>query len=313
MKAWVLSARRCRGSWKAVVAGALETRRRVSLVIEVALLIVAAAFFAALPVEWASTLGGRIGRTIGPRLRLSRRALRNLARALPENGVAENRRILHAMWENLGRSIAEYPHLARICAPQSRRVEVVNGDALARLARNHVPHVLFGGHLGNWEIGPTIVHGVLGPSVLSVYRAANNPYVERLMRRILRSRHVVPKGAAGSREILRHLRQGGHLAMLVDQKQNDGIDVPFFGHAAMTAPAVARLGLRFNCALVPIRTERLEGARFRLTVLPEIKLVSTGDTAADVLAIMTGVNAMIEAWVRARPEHWLWIHRRWPE
>jgi KDO2-lipid IV(A) lauroyltransferase len=101
--------------------------------------------------------------------------------------------------------------------------------------------------------------------------------------------------------------------MLVDQKMNDGITVPFFGRPAMTAPAIARLGLRFQCPLLPIRVERLQGARFRLTVLPALDIVDTGDAAADVLSTMTRVNAVIESWVRARPEQWLWLHRRWPD
>ena len=93
---------------------------------------------------------------------------------------------------------------------------------------------------------------------------------------------------------------------------NDGIAVPFFGRDAMTAPALARLGLRFRCPIVPIRTERLDGARFRFTVLPPLEMADTGDQAADVLTTMTRVNATIESWVRARPEQWLWLHRRWP-
>ena len=44
--------------------------------------------------------------------------------------------------------------------------------------------------------------------------------------------------------------------MLVDQKMNDGIPVPFFGRDAMTAPALALLALRYDCAVVPIRMER---------------------------------------------------------
>ncbi|MFI4988671.1 MAG: lysophospholipid acyltransferase family protein, partial [Alphaproteobacteria bacterium] len=86
---------------------------------------------------------------------------------------------------------------------------------------------------------------------------------------------------------------------------------PFFGHDAMTAPAIARLALRFNCPIVPVLVERLRGARFRFTVMPPLHAVDTGDVAADVLATMTRINGMIESWIRARPEQWLWIHRRW--
>lgn len=287
-------------------------RRQVACMGEAVALVAILSVFAVMPVDWASMVGSYVGRLIGPRLNITRRALQNLRRAMPENDDAKNRRILSGMWDNLGRTIAEYPHLAWICASRSGRVEIVNGDGVVALMSRGAPGIIFGGHFSNWEVGPSTIHHLMGSSLLSVYRAANNPWVERLLRYRLRSRRAVAKGADGGRELLRHLRQGGHVAMLVDQKLNDGIPVPFFGRDAMTAPAIARLSLRFGCPILPIRVERLKGARFRFTVLPPIEVTNTGDTTADVLATMTRVNAMFEDWVRARPEQWLWIHKRWP-
>ncbi len=278
---------------------------------EAAGLVAIMAVFACLPIDWASGFGARLGRLIGPRLGISRRALSNLGLALPDNDEFQNRRILRGMWSNLGRTVAEFPHLSRICADRSPRVEIVNAEGLEQLVASGHPMVLFGGHLANWEVGPTVIHRLLGQSLLSVYRAANNPYVNWLLRRLLGSRRAVAKGAEGGRDLVRHLLRGGHVAMLVDQKLNDGIAVPFFGHDAMTAPALARLALRFRCPIVPVRVERLEGARFRFTVLPALHAADTGDAAADVLGTMTRVNGIIEHWIRARPEQWLWIHRRW--
>ncbi|HMA00150.1 MAG TPA: hypothetical protein VKP66_19575, partial [Steroidobacteraceae bacterium] len=279
---------------------------------EAAALLVVMTLFGCLPLDWASGLGGFIGRIGGPHLGLSRRALRNLRRAMPENSEAENRRILRGMWDNLSRAIAEYPHLARIAASDSDRVAIVNGAALTGLATTTKPAIIFGSHLGNWEIGSSTVHRLMGASVLSVYRAANNPWVDRLMRRFHRTRRAVPKGAKGGRELVRQLRDGGSIALLVDQKQNDGIAVPFFGQDAMTAPAIARLGYRFRCPLIPVRFERLKGARFRCSVMSPIEMAETGDPTRDVAATMTRVNALLEGWIRARPEQWLWVHSRWP-
>jgi KDO2-lipid IV(A) lauroyltransferase len=293
-------------------ARARAARRQVAHFAEAAALAGVMAMFACLPVDWASTLGGFIGRTAGPRLGVSRRALRNLRHAMPENSDAQNRRILRGMWDNLCRAFAEYPHLAAISASGAGRVEIVNGGALAGAASGGAPSIVFGGHLANWEVGPSAVHGLMGASLLSVYRAANNPWVDRLMRRFHGTRRAVPKGSPGSRALVRHLRDGGSIAMLVDQKQNDGIAVPFFGRDAMTAPAIARFGYRFGCPIIPVRVERLKGARFRCTVMAPIEMSETGDAARDVLATMSRVNAVLEGWIRARPEQWLWVHSRWP-
>ncbi len=203
--------------------------------------------FGILPVDWASWLGGFLGRMIGLCLPgLSRRAFANISRALPGNDESQNRRILRGMWDNLGRAVAEYPHLEWICAAGSGRVEIVNEGAVKELLNDGKPGIVFGGHFGNWEVGPSTIHRLMGDSLVSVYREANNPWVDRLLRHWQRSRRAVAKGAEGGRDLLRHLKQGGHVAMLVDQKLNDGIAVPFFGRDAMTAPAIARLGLRFG-------------------------------------------------------------------
>jgi KDO2-lipid IV(A) lauroyltransferase len=158
-----------------------------------------------------------------------------------------------------------------------------------------------------------VIHRLMGESLLSVYRAANNAAVNRVLRRTLRTRQAVPKGAGGGRDLVRHLRDGGHVGMLVDQKLNDGIAVPFFGRDAMTAPALARLARHFHAPILPVRVERLVGAHFRFTVMPRLAVAETGDGTADVLATMTRVNGMIEGWIRDRPEQWLWLHKRWPD
>jgi KDO2-lipid IV(A) lauroyltransferase len=123
----------------------------------------------------------------------------------------------------------------------------------------------------------------------------------------------VPKGTVAARRALAALKQGRHIAMLVDQKMNDGIPVPFFGRDAMTAPALAKFALHFDCAVVPVRVDRLPHARFRITAEPPLSYRRTGDASRDELALMTQVNQVLERWIRERPDHWFWLHRRWPE
>ena len=79
------------------------------------------------------------------------------------------------------------------------------------------------------------------------------------------------------------------------------------------APALAALALRFDCDVLPARVERLTGAHFRLTVFPPLPLPRSGDPQADAAALMAQVNAILETWVRDRPEQWFWVHRRWPD
>jgi len=289
--------------------------RRVARLAEATAARIAIAIFGALPLDRASALGGWLARRIGPRAGVSRIARRNLARAFPDLGAAEIDAIVCAMWDNLGRVAAEYPHLGDfdVYGPDGR-VEVIGREHVDRLREDGIGGIFVAAHLGNWEIA-SMGATQNGVPLTHIYRSANNPHVERILRRLrepIGGCHL-PKGAAGAKLLIRALHQGEHLGMLVDQKFNDGIPVPFFGRDAMTAPATAELALRFGCPIVPARVERLEGARFRLTIHPPLALPDSGDRRADVTETMRRLNALFEDWIRERPEQWLWVHRRWPD
>jgi len=267
--------------------------------------------FRALPLDAASALGGWLGRTIGPRLGVTRIARRNLARAFPEKSEAERDAIVHAMWDNLGRVAGEFPHLPQIAA---ERIETIGAEEIDRMRDDGKPGIFISGHLGNWELAGAVALQ-RGVPLHLIYRAANNPWIETLYRKGRRGAagDQIPKGPEGARKALKVLKSGGHLGMLVDQKMNDGVPIPFFGRDAMTAPAMAQFATRFSCPLVPARVERLKGAHFRVTVLPPLDFPHTGDSHDDNRQLLERINLLIEEWVRDTPEQWLWLHRRWPD
>jgi len=272
------------------------------------------AILGSLPLDAASALGGALARRIGPRLGVSNRARRNLHAALPQLSAPQIEAIVRGMWDNLGRVAAEYPHLRhiRVFGP-GNRVETRGLEHLDQALAAGRQVILFGGHLGNWEIA-ALAAGQRGLDIAQIYRAANNPLIDRRIARLRGGNgELIPKGAIASRRAVAALRRGGHVSLLADQKLNEGIAVPFFGRPAMTAPALALLALHFDCTVLPARVERLQGARFRLTIYPPLDLPRTGDRDAAVLAIMAAVNATLEGWIRERPEQWFWVHSRWPD
>jgi Kdo2-lipid IVA lauroyltransferase/acyltransferase len=272
--------------------------------------------FAILPVGVASAVGGFAGRTIGPLIPVTKRARDNIEKAMPETTSDQRQLIIRGMWENLGRVVAEYPHIRAIARDAGRggRVEIVGVENTDAMRPADKPGIMFSAHLANWEVFALSVSAV-GFDYAQVYRAPNNRIINwliHLVRRLPEDKQI-PKGAEGARMAITILKAGGEIGMLVDQKMNDGISAPFFGHEAMSPPAVAQLGLRYNCTVVPVRLERTNGCHFRLTFLPPMELIRTGDRHADALAMMIRVNEMLEDWIRARPEQWLWLHQRWPK
>lgn len=268
----------------------------------------------ALPMEAAAGLGAFVLRRVGPLLPLDRIADINLRRALPEKSDAEIRTIKDGMWRNLGRTLGEFAHLGNLHAEVDSRVEMVGLEHVEAIKRAGGPAILLSAHMANWEILGTVADHV-GLTLDMVYRAPNNPLINRLLegRKRNRDTRMIPKGKAGAREIMRSMKERRFLAMLIDQKMNDGVEARFFGMPAMTAGAFAPLVQRFGCPVLMARVERLEGSRFRVTVTPPLTPPDTGDAAADQLALVQMVNDRLEGWIRERPEQWLWVHRRWPK
>lgn len=263
-----------------------------------------------LPTEMASAIGGGILGFIGPRMGETRIAMKNLDLAFPEKTTEEKKKIVHGMWQNLGRVLAEYPHLRRIAG----RIEVVGRENINAARDNNRAAIFFGAHLANWEIN-AICAKANGLPLHMLYRKPNNPYVDGLVRhaRTIGASGYIEKGRAGARAILTAFKNNGVVAMMVDQKLTGGMAVPFFGHDALTAPAVAHFALRSGLPVYPSRVERLAGAKFRVTVYAPMKIVKTGDEQADTRRILLEMNRLLEEWIRERPEQWLWIHKRWPE
>ena len=271
-----------------------------------------------LEIDTASAWGGWLGRRLGPLSGAQRTALGNLAQALPELDVTARQDIASQAWDNFGRTMTEYAILPRLWTEGWRdRITVSGHEPLVALAADRKPALLFSGHLGNWETIPLALAQLARPLTI-VYRAPNNPAIDAMIGKIRAAytTAMAPKGAAGARMILKALEAGELVFMVVDQKINEGLEIPFFGRGAFTGPAIARLAMRFGCPVVPVRCERQDGCRFHITVEPPWTFGGpiVGPPNEDaVRAALIRINARIEAWVREHPGEWLWMHRRWPK
>ncbi len=275
----------------------------------------------ALPPASASTLAGRVARAIGPLLPVSRVADDNLRAAMPGLDRAARRAIVRGVWENLGRTMGELPHLGNLRETAAGPgYEVQGAEHLRALTVSGGPAMMASAHIGNWEMLPVIC-AAYGVRAASFYRAAANPLVDAAImalrqRAMARTGGAVPmfaKGAAGGRAAAAHLARGGYLGLLMDQKLNDGIEARLFGLPAMTAPAAAAFALHFRCPLLTGHVERLGPARLRLVVGPPLPVPDTGSRRGDILALTQSLNDEFERWIRGRPDSWLWLHRRWPK
>jgi KDO2-lipid IV(A) lauroyltransferase len=269
------------------------------------------AILARLPVDWASALGGFYGRWIGPLLPRHRRTLANLAHALPDLTERERRAIALGMWENVGRIIAEYPHLTRIMADPSR-VRIVGLEACGAALVKGKGGFLLTAHYGNWEV-TTLAGRRLGVEQHNLYREAKNPLVDALIER-LRTGTVtggmLSKGPGNLLAIARLLGEDKYIGMMVDQREKKGLALTFLGQKAMTLHAPALLARRLGAPIFLGRARRLSGARFELECVV-VPVDQTEDREKDVETTTQRINDMLSRWIIEAPQQWFWFHQRW--
>jgi KDO2-lipid IV(A) lauroyltransferase len=266
----------------------------------------------ALGVERASGFGGKLLRTLGPLTGTHKTVTRNLRIAFPEMDAAERDRLAIDQWEQTGRTFAELAVMDRL-TPEGGRIDLVGFERLHAIRDSGRPVVFVSGHLANFEVMAAAILAAGVPCQVT-YRAANNPYVDALIRQS-RERYGIklfaPKGD-GTRELMTGMKRGDSIALLVDQKYDQGPEVEFFGQPVNASPGAARLALKFGTVIQPLSVVRLSGVRFRVTAHEPITVPDTGDKAADVLAGVQAVNRFVEDRVREHPVDWFWVHKRWP-
>jgi KDO2-lipid IV(A) lauroyltransferase len=266
----------------------------------------------ALPWHATLGLGAALGEAAGA-LGLRREvAAANLARAFPERTPAERAAILRAHYRELGRVAAEYPRLGELVrAPAGEVVARVSGlEHLERVRAAGRGAILLSGHVGNFELQGALL-GQRHP-VDFVVRPLSNPAVESLLSRARAGAGVGEISAAtGTRKVYEALRANRWVAMLGDQDaRRQGVFVPFFGHPASTAIGPARFALATGAPIVMGFDLREPDGRHVLEIDPPLEPGDPG--APDAVERLTALHvARLEQVVRARPESWFWLHRRW--
>ena len=258
-----------------------------------------------LPVRIASFLMGRLFVGLGPITPWHKRAKEQMKLALPEYSKVEQQAWLREMWDNLGRTAAEF-----IKTRQMLKKGYIQFEGLHHLAEHNGGFVI-GAHLGNWE-----ALSMLGPCTNAktglIYRPLNNPYVSRLMklRTYSADADIYEKGRQAAMGMVSTLRKGGLMLLLVDQQLREGETVPFFGYPAQTAVAHIKLAAKTGKPIFLAQTVRRSGCNIKVYLSAPIYVQRTADDE-NCRKVAIQINQQFETWIRENPGQWLWPHRRW--
>ena len=270
--------------------------------------------------ETSGKLGSLLLQSIAPFHKVTDMARRNIAQAFPAMDKAEVEATLKACLQNLGYTLAEYANLDKLRKEHHHRIIIENPERVRDCVAEGKGLILYSAHSANWEtIG--IATDVLEDLKSScVYRKSNNPYIDKWIA-AMRKKYVLarqfPKGGQGTRGVIRHLKEGGVVCMLTDQKMNDGVPTKFFGRFAMSPAGAATIALRHNVPLMMVSTTRVfkqgEHCHFKVYFHEPFMAENTGDKKADIINTTQRLNDDLEEMIRTNPSQWLWLHKRWRE
>jgi KDO2-lipid IV(A) lauroyltransferase len=261
----------------------------------------------------------RATRLIGPRLREHRIGRANLAAAFPEKSPGEIEKILMGVWDNLGRVGAEFAHIDHVwdydrAHPERSRIELSprSIELFDQIRDDGKPALIFAAHLANWEL-PALAAVAHGLDAAILYRRPNIASADRIIQemRQVNMGTLIPAGRDAPLRLAQALKDGKHVAMLVDQYLTGGVEVIFLGRKTRANPMLARLLRQVECPVHGVRIIRLPGNRFRGELTEEVKPVRDAEGRIDVQGTTQAITSVVEGWVREHPEQWLWLHRRW--
>jgi Kdo2-lipid IVA lauroyltransferase/acyltransferase len=247
-------------------------------------------------------LRGVIGHIAGYRSR----AMANLSMIYPDMPFMQQVKIASESLDNAGRTLIENYSTKQFTTRQAQLTPNGPGlEALARAQDQGRPVILVSGHFGNYEAARACLVA-RGYTIGGLYRPMTNPYFNAHYKRTMEAfgGPIFAQGRAGTSGFVKHLKTGGLLVLLFDQRAGHD-KISFLGHPATTALSAAELALRYNAELIPFYgTRQPDGLSFSVDLEAPI-------AHSTPLEMTQDLTRSLEARVIAHPGQWFWIHRRW--
>ena len=261
----------------------------------------------------ASNLSSYIFKTFGKFFRSSEIIRGNLKICFPENSDIQNDEIINKMWDNYGRTLAEYINL-RFFQNNNDHIKILNLDKLEKLKSSKDPVLFFSGHFANFELMAMELEKQ-NFQISALYRKLNNFFLNPIMEffrisYICKDQIAKPlpgEDKGGTRELLSRVKDRRNIALMVDQKLTEGIIAKLFNKDCYTTRIPAQFAKKYNYKLVPISLKRVDKYFFEMNILDEISF-SKEDSE---LQITNRINNIIEKMIKENPGQWIWTHRRW--
>ncbi|GLQ34684.1 lauroyl acyltransferase [Amylibacter marinus] len=248
-----------------------------------------------------------MSKVVAPMAGYRTRTRDNLRHVLPDLSAAEIEQVVDQAPNNAGRTIMElYSAQKFLSIVRDPKISGSGHALLMQALADGRPVLIVSGHIGNYDA----VRGYLagqGYQVGGLYRPLNNRHMNAHYLSAISQigTPLFERGRKGLAHLVRHLRGGGPVALLHDQRMQSGIEIDFFGKPALTALSVAEMALKYDALLVPAYGIRLaDGLNFEVHFEAPV-------THSTPKAMMQALNLSLENQIRNNLGQWLWFHKRW--
>ena len=260
--------------------------------------------------RFASNFGNLIGKLIGPIFRSKKIIKKNIKIFSPSIKENEIDKIIKKMWGNYGRILAEYPYIPSFRKKKLDNYLMIDGlENLEKIKKNKKPALFISGHFNNFELMAMTIERE-GVDLFAVYRPLNNKFLNLIME-YLRKKYIcknqIEKGLKGLRKALALFKKGKSLAIMIDQRVSEGIDIELFGKNAFTTTIPAQFVKKFGCIIQPVYIQRIDGVHFKVVFDEHI----TFEKNQSIEEITKYLNKWLEKKITKNPDQWIWTHNRW--
>ena len=261
-----------------------------------------------LPFALRVKIGGAVLGVLVANAKTSRsRIENNLRKIYPDMSADQRREITKAVGANFGKSFIEIMNNdSAVRHPQLRHASGPGLDVLREAHAQRRGAVIVSGHFGQWDAARLFLKSE-GIEVGAIYRPSNNQYFDRLFVPQIENagKPAFPSGRRGTTDMVRHVRSGGMVAILVDQRFANGEELDFLGQPALTSTAAASMALKYDLPMVPVYGTRREGS-LDVDIVFEEPIPHT-----DATTMTQAANDSLAARVKDNIGQWYWLHWRW--
>ncbi len=258
----------------------------------------------------SSNIGGKIGEIFGPFIRSEKILKKNILNAFPNIDNNSLKKIKKDMWNNYGRTFAEYAFIKEFKNGKLEdNLKIEGAEILQKIIDEKKPVLFLSGHFANFELMAMVIERS-GINLAAIYRPLNNFFIEPYITR-LRKNNIckvqIKKGLNGIKEIFRSLKNNYSIAMMIDQRVRQGERIDFFKKKAHTTNLPALLAKKFKCQIVTIKIKRYENYKFKITIEKPVIFSETETVGSITLKL----NSWLERTILENPSQWIWTHDRW--